>query len=103
MKKVIFLADGRFTDVDAVGEYVRARLSTQFERRHSDYLGGAYLQCRMSNGGVIRVRSNYSSFLDEWCVEDRPDWPYVILVEGGVQSGLLERIGEFPGFVRYSG
>jgi hypothetical protein len=97
---IFFAVDGRYSDVGALGDAISARILLKFDRRSSDYLGGDYLLAQLSTGGTVRVRRNYSSFLDEWCLDGRRDATYAIVVERTNREEDLAAIAEVPGVER---
>jgi hypothetical protein len=97
---IFFAVDARYLDVGAVGDAIAARIPLSFDRRSSDYLGGDYLLAHTSDGGSVRVRKNYSSFLDEWCLESRHDASYAIVVERTNREEDLAAIAKVPGVER---
>lgn len=99
--KKLFVVDGRYPDVDAVGAALSGLLPLPLEKRSSDYLGGPYL-LHESPSQVVRVMKNYSSFLDDWTVEDEPRSEYVVVIEKYDDGTRFEMIAELPGFRRHS-
>lgn len=97
---MIFAVDGRYLDVGALGETICGILPLKFDRRSSDYLGGDYLLARTSDGCTVRVRKNYSSFLDEWFIEDRRDAEYAIIVERCQREDDFAALVTLPGVER---
>lgn len=98
-KTMTFLVDDRYSNVDAVGRAVCEVVPLSFERRTSDYLGGDYLLCEDSSGCVVQIRSNYSSFLDEWCLPDRVSAKYVITITNCAQPDRFTPLLRVPGVV----
>lgn len=97
---MIFAVDGRYSNVDAIGDAVGTVIPLKFDRRSSDYLGGDYLLARMNDGCSVRIRRNYSSFLDEWCLESRQDAEYVIVVDRCSREEKIAALADVPGVER---
>jgi hypothetical protein len=95
---MIFAVDGRYSDVGAVGDAVHNVVPLRFDHRSSDYLGGNYLLAKMDDGCSVRIRKNYSSFLDERCIENRPDAEYAIIVERCTHESIFAGLADVPGF-----
>jgi hypothetical protein len=95
---MVFLIDDRYPNVEAVGAAVRTVLPVEFERRSSDYLGGDYLLYRAADGCVMRIRNDYSSFLDEWYTGGEAGNKYVLIIERYKEVGAFATIANLPGF-----